>query len=137
MKLFLESSAFAKRFVEEPGSREVESLCVQASELCLSVICVPEVISALNRRLREKSLTRRDYAQAKQRLAEDVRDAVIVNLTPDVVQSSIKVLESAPVRTMDAIHLACAMAWHADLFASADLRQIAAAKTMGLKAAQV
>lgn len=137
MKLFLDSSAFAKRFVEELGSQAVETLCSQATELCLSVICVPEIISALNRRLREKSLTRRGYAQAKQRLSQDVRDAVVINLTPDVVHASIDILETTPVRTMDALHIACAVAWGADLFASADHRQIAAAKTVGLKPKQV
>jgi predicted nucleic acid-binding protein len=105
--------------------------------LCLSVICVPEVLSALNRRLREKSLTRRGYAQAKQRLSQDVRDAVIVNLTPDVVHRSIGILERTPVRTMDALHVACAAAWGADLFASADHRQVAAAKTAELKTKQI
>jgi uncharacterized protein len=137
MKLFLDSSAFAKRFVEEPGSQEVEALCSQAHELGLSVICVPEIISALNRRLREKSLSRQDYARAKHRLALDVRDAIIVNLTPDVIHTSIKILETAPVRTMDALHVACALAWDANLFASADRRQIAAARTLGLKTRQL
>lgn len=137
MRLFLDSSAFAKRFVEEPGSEEVEILCSQADELCLSVICVPEIISALNRRVREKSLSRRGYVQAKQRLSEDVRDTVIINLTPEVVHSSIEILESTQVRTMDALHIACAVAWGADLFASADRRQIAAAKIAGLKTKQV
>jgi uncharacterized protein len=137
MKLFLDSSAFAKRFVEESGSQEVEHLCSQAAELCLSVICVPEIISALNRRLREKSMTRQEYARAKQRLSQDVRDTVIINLTPDVIQSSIKILETTPVRTMDALHIACAMAWEADLFASSDHRQITAARTAGLKTKQI
>jgi len=137
MKLFLDSSAFAKRFVEEPGSQEVETLCSQATELCLSVICVPEIISALNRRLREKSLDHRGYAQAKLRLSQDVRDTVVINLTPDVVHTSIVILETTHVRTMDALHIACAIAWAAELFASADHRQIAAAKTMGLNTKQV
>ena len=137
MKLFLDSSAFAKRFVEEPGSEEVEILCSQATELCLSVICVPEIISALNCRLREKSLTRRGYNQAKQHLSEDVRDTVVINLTPDVVRSSIEILETTPVRTMDALHIASAVAWGAALFASADHRQIAAAKAAGLITKQV
>jgi uncharacterized protein len=137
VKLFLDSSAFAKRFVEEPGSQTVEQLCSQATELGLSVICVPEIISALNRRLREKSLARPDYAHAKKRLSQDVRDAVIINLTPDVIQLSIEVLESHPVRTMDALHIACAMAWEADLFASSDHRQTAAATTAGLRTKQI
>lgn len=133
MKLFLDSSAFAKRFVEESGSRQVEDLCSQATELCLSLICVPEIISALNRRLREKILSQHEYMKAKRQLSEDVRDAIIINLTPTVIQSSIAVLERNPVRTMDALHIACAMEWHADLFASSDDRQIEAAKRSGLK----
>lgn len=137
MKLFLDSSAFAKRFVDEPGSQKVERLCLQADELGLSVICVPEIVSALNRRLREGHLTRQEYAHAKRCMAFDVRDADIVNLTPDVVQLSIGVLERHPLRAMDAIHVACALAWEADLFASSDLRQVTAAKAAGLRTEQV
>jgi len=137
MKLFLDSSAFAKRFVDEPGSLNVERLCAQADELGLSVICVPEIISALNRRLREGRLTRQEYAQAKRCIASDVRDADIVNLTPEIVQLSIDVLEDHPLRAMDAIHVASALAWEADTFASSDLRQVTAAKAAGLRTESV
>jgi prevent-host-death family protein len=37
-------------FLEEAGSDDVESFCMRASDLGLSVICVPEIISAMNRR---------------------------------------------------------------------------------------
>ena len=133
MRLFLDSSAYAKRFVEESGSQQIEDLCIQATELCLSVICVPEIISALNRRLREKRLTRQEFIQAKQRISQDIRDTVIINLTPDIIQSSIEVLETASIRTMDALHIACAIAWGPDLFVSSDHRQMTAAKIMDLK----
>ncbi|MEI6150283.1 MAG: type II toxin-antitoxin system VapC family toxin [bacterium] len=136
MKACLDSSAFAKRFVEEQGSDAVEAVCAQASELGLSVLCVPEVISALNRRLRERVLTPPQYLQAKQRLLDDVRDADIIQLTPSVVGSAIQVLEASPVRAMDALHIACALEWGADLFGSADARQLAAAKRAGLKTRQ-
>ncbi len=53
--LHIDSSAFAKRLVEEKGSQQVQELCSQAAELCLRVLCVPEVVSALNRRLRENT----------------------------------------------------------------------------------
>lgn len=137
MKVFLDSSAFAKRFVEEPGSQRIEDLCKEARELCLSIICIPEIISALNRRLREKVLAPFEYARAKRRLSEDVRDTVIINLTESVIQSSIAVLESNSVRTMDALHIACALEWRTDLFASSDHRQITAAKRAGLKTMQI
>lgn len=133
MKAFLDSSSFAKRFIEEPGSEKVEALCASASELGLSVMCVPEIVSALARRWRERRLTRDQYREAKQRLLEDVRDADIIQMTPAVLGSAIKVLEASPVRAMDALHIACALEWEADLFASSDVPQLAAAKRAGLK----
>jgi predicted nucleic acid-binding protein len=137
VRTFFDSSAFAKRFVDEPGSQTVEDLCSQATEVCLSVICVPEIISALNRLTREQSLTRNQYVTAKHRLSDDVRDAVIVNLTPAVIRSSIAVLEASRVRALDALHLACALEWRAELFVSADQRQVVAARKAGLRARQI
>lgn len=132
MKAYFDSSSFAKRFVEEEGSDRVETTCSQASELGLSVICVPEVVSALNRRKREHTLTAAQYREAKQRLFDDIRDAVIVNLTPSVIGTAVRILETNPVRAMDALHVACALEWTADVFASSDDRQLKAAKKAGL-----
>jgi predicted nucleic acid-binding protein len=119
--------------VDEAGSDKVEDTCAQASELGLSVICVPEVISALNRRRREKSLTAAQYGKAKQQLFDDVRDADIINLTVSVTASAIDVLAANPVRAMDALHIACALEWEAQLFVSSDKKQISAARRAGLR----
>ena len=133
MKTLFDASAFAKRYVEENGSQLVDDICQETSELSLSVICVPEIISALNRRIREKRLSRRDYATIKQRISDDVRDAVIINLTPEVIATSTTLLEDSPLRVMDALHVACALEWGAELFVSSDKQQITAAKKAGLQ----
>lgn len=133
MKTFLDSSAFAKRFVDEAGSGKVEDICAQASELGLSVICVPEIVSALNRLRRERSLTAAQYSEAKQRLVDDVRDADIINLAVPVVGSAIGILERSPVRAMDALHIACAREWGAALFVSSDKKQLNAARRAGMR----
>jgi uncharacterized protein len=132
VKAFFDSSSFAKRYIEEAGSGAVDDLCMGASELGLSVICAPEILSALNRRLREGSISSDDYAEAKRSLAADVRDAVIVNLTAAVISTCVSVLESNPVRAMDALHIACGVQWKAELFVSSDARQAAAAENAGL-----
>ena len=132
MKTFFDSSAFAKRYVQEAGSQVVDSLCQEATEVALSVLCVPEIISALNRRVREGFLTDREYAEVKQYLSQDIRDTVIVNLVPQVVFACTKILEASPVRAADALQIACALEWETELFASADKRQISAAKKAGL-----
>lgn len=137
MRTCLDSSAFAKRFIEEEGSAKTEGICSRATELGLSALCVPEIVSALSRRRREGSLTAAQYRQAKQRLLEDVSDADIIQLTPTVIATSIEILESAPLRGMDALHIACAIEWGADLFVSSDKAQLTAAKKAGLSVKSV
>jgi len=134
VKTFFDSSAFVKRYMEEPGSQDVEALYMAATELALSIVCIPEVISALNRRMRERDLSRRQYETAKDNMFEDARDTVIVNLTPEVISTCTTILEASPVRAMDALHVACAIHWGAELFVSADERQVSAAKKAGLRA---
>lgn len=133
MKTLFDASAFAKRYVEENGSQLVDDICQETSELSLSVICVPEIISALNRRIREKRLSRRDYAIIKQRLSDDIHDAMLINLTPGVIATSTTLLEASPLHAMDALHVACALEWGAELFVSSDKQQITAAKKAGLQ----
>jgi predicted nucleic acid-binding protein len=133
VKTFFDSSAFAKRYVEEIGSQLVDDICLNTKIVSLSVICAPEIISALNRRVREKSLSRQDYFTIKQHLSDDIRDAVIINLLPEVIVTSTKLLEASPLRAMDALHVACALVWDAELFVSSDKQQITAAKKAGLK----
>ena len=133
MKTFFDSSAFAKRYVEEPGSQALDSICQEATEVALSVLCVPEILSALNRRVREGILTSREYEEAKQYLSQDIRDVVIINLIPQVISTCTKILEASPVRAADALQIACALGWETELFVSANRRQISAAKKAGLR----
>lgn len=137
MRTFFDSSAFAKRYIDEPGSQTVDELCMAATELALSIVCVPEIISALNRRIREGSISRRTYQEIKQRLSEEIADAEIVNLMPPVISTCTTILEVSPIRAMDALHVACAIQWKAELFVSADARQISAAKKARLRTKSV
>jgi predicted nucleic acid-binding protein len=73
MKLSVDSSSFAKRYVQEIGSEELERFLEDASELAFSVILVPEIISSLNRRLREHILTIADYRAIKKQLMDDIQ----------------------------------------------------------------
>src|SRR3972149_3291217 len=64
----------------------------------IAQISPPEIISALNRKLREKSISKRDYLKAKQRLIEDIESAVIINVVPEVISKSIFLLENNNLR---------------------------------------
>ena len=134
MKLLVDSSAFAKRYVQEHGSEEIEAFLQRASELALCIVLLPEIISGLNRRLRERILSPNDYRKIKSQLLEDVGDATVIQITPAVVSHSVKLLEKNVLRAMDSFHVACALEWRADLFVTADKRQLTAARNAGVPA---
>jgi predicted nucleic acid-binding protein len=124
----MDTSAYAKRFIEEEGSDEIDNILFQATELGISLLCVPELLSAINRKLREKTITRSQYSEIKSRFFEEINDIDIILLTDEVIRKSIMLLEKNVLRTLDAIHIACAYEWNADMFLTSDKKQIKAAK---------
>ena len=66
---------------------------------------------------------------------EDIKDADIINLTPEVINKTTERLENNFLCSLDAMHLACALEWKAELFVSSDERQVTAAINSGLNVA--
>jgi uncharacterized protein len=137
MNIFFDSSALAKRYIEEEGSDQVDELCQRAETLKISILCIPEVFSALNRRHREGVISGSDYNHIKKQFSTDIGDAILVDLTADVITRTVALLENHSLRAMDAIHIACALESQTDLFVSADQRQLTAAQNEDLAVRQV
>jgi predicted nucleic acid-binding protein len=137
MRIFFDSSAFAKRYVSEEGTDAVVQWCDRAGEIALSGTALTELISAFCRLRRESKISEAHYQQLKDSLLADIEDAAICDLTPIVLAHSIASLERHTLRGMDAIHIGSAVAMQADLFVSADARQCVAAAAAGLQIAAV
>lgn len=133
LNIFLDSSALAKRYIQEKGSDQVQAILSSASTLAVSVICVPEIVSALCRRRRERKISTAEYRSAKTAVLSDIDDATVIGVTEEVIAQAVALLEQFPLRSADALHIACASEWSADLFVSADDRQCKAARTRGLR----
>lgn len=133
MRVFFDSSAFVKRYVSETGTEAVLNWCDQATEIGLSAIALPEIVSAFCRLRREGKIDDTQYRQLKTLLLADIEDAAICDLTPAVLAQSIASLETNVLRGMDAIHIGSAVALQADVFISADQRQRDAAAHAGLR----
>ncbi len=133
MRVFFDSSAFVKRYVSETGTEAVLNWCDQATEIGLSAIALPEIVSAFCRLRREGKIDDTQYRQLKSLLLADIEDAAICDLTPAVLAQSIASLETNVLRGMDAIHIGSAVALKADVFISADQRQREAAVHAGLR----
>lgn len=133
MRVFFDSSAFVKRYVSENGTQAVLEWCERATEIGLSGIALPEIISTFCRLRREGKIDETQYQQLKSLLITDIQDAEICNLTPAVLTHAISSLETNRLRGMDAIHIGSALALKVDVFISGDNRQIEAATQAGLR----
>lgn len=133
MRVFFDSSAFIKRYVNESGTDAVLEWCDLATEIILSGIALPEIVSAFCRLQREGKITELQYLELKSSLLADIEDVAICDLTPVVLAGSISSLEKNVLRGMDAIHIGSALALNADVFISADKRQLDAAANIGLR----
>lgn len=58
---------------------------------------------------KEKSLSQGQYTRAEKRLSKEVSDMDIIDITPQIVSKTGLLLESNPLRAMDAMHIACAI----------------------------
>ena len=134
MRLFLDSSALAKRYVAEPGSDLLLARSQQAAEVLISVLCAPELISGFNRLRREGRLSTSQYGKLKRELAADAREATVVEMTQAVVSRTVFCLEKTPLRASDAIHVASAIESMCELCLTAARRQHKAALAVGLPA---
>jgi hypothetical protein len=141
---YADSSVLVKRHVVEPGTLRVQALTDPAAGhlFIISRISLVEVMSALNRRRREGSLSTSAY----ERIVTDFQalcatDYHVVEFTADLVPGARRLLEQHPLRAYDAVQLASALLTDAILrangtppliFLAADDRLLTAAQMEGL-----
>lgn len=105
---FLESSAFAKLFILEQGSEPLILLLekVDDPQKLVSALASLEVRSAIRRRQRAGDILPADANRALHNLDAEILRIVQQPVSPAVIDVAELVLDSHPLRAMDALHLA-------------------------------
>lgn len=139
---YADSSVLVKRHVKELGSAWVRNLMSAPNQhsFFTAQITEVEVLSALNRRLREKAINQLRYARLKgifQHLCSS--HYLLLSFSAPVLAEAKALLERHPLRAYDAVQLASALVlWRqiqsrgALTFLSADDRLLVAAQAEGL-----
>lgn len=139
-QFFIDTSALAKRYIPEIGSIWINSWIVpQANnEIIISPLATVEMISLLTRRQRESSITLLQRVSMQKDFQFHVQEQYLgIDLDDNVLERARDLLLKHPLRTLDALQLACALeAAHLfdiqPTFISADTRLLAAASAEGL-----
>jgi predicted nucleic acid-binding protein len=142
---YADSSALIKRHVPEMGSTWIKQEFSQSSgnNIITSKLSIAEVLSGLNRRKREASISAADYAKfSKDFTAVSRFQYRMMDLTDAVLLEAQRLLETHPLRAGDAIQLASALLANAQLqsanlpaliFLASDARLLTAATSEGLQ----
>lgn len=111
MIVYLDASALVKRYVEEPGSRDVEELIATATLLGTAVVTMAEVAAALGRAARRGILERRQAESCLRAFRLDWERLNRFLITDPVAALAAELAWEHGLRGYDAIHLACALGW--------------------------
>ena len=138
MIAYFDASAFAKNYVEEPGSAAVRSL-LDRTLPATSRLTAVEVASAFARRCREGSLEPGDRDLLLRDLSDDLAVLYVVELAPEVVLEARALLLKYPLRAADAVQLASCLVLQEKvdrpmIFSAYDQRLLEAARRQGLEA---
>ncbi len=128
--LYVDSSAIAKRYLDEPGSEEAVAASVLARIVVTSRIAFTEVARAITRD-EPLGVDAPVYAGWE----ADWEAHQIVEVTQDIAEHAARLADQHELRTLDALHLASALSVTTVplRFATWDRRLHAAARAAGLR----
>ena len=137
---YLDTSALAKRYLNEPGSENFERFFQDQRQAAISRLTTVEFRCLLARRRRAGDLTRRIEEAAFRLFLDDVAGGYLQvhPLVDDHARTALallKRLDTHSLRTLDALHLAIASAIGAETLATADRIMARAAAEIGLHVA--
>src|SRR5688572_5897589 len=107
--IFLDTSAYAKRYRQETGAAWIRSIC-RTESIILSILVIAEFSSIVARLRREGVLTQPRLAGMMRRFEADLARCLLIGIDRSIVDESSTLLltcpPSIPLRSLDAIQLA-------------------------------
>lgn len=137
---YLDSSAWVKRYYEEPGAAFVQRLFAENSFFACASLGLIEVMATLARKGKALGSSQSTIEQQSRALHEDWQFFIKVQFTSDVIDRATRSAKQLTLRGVDAIHLASALelqqriADPADelIFVTSDSELLQAAQVSGL-----
>src|SRR5437870_1865317 len=135
---YFDTSALIKRYVNEPGRREVLQL-LRRNDCVASVILPVEIRSAVRRRVADGMLDESRVQTILKRFTADRAFWTFVEVSREVLAAAESLSAAHPLRALDAIHVASAQVFavrigsRAFTFVSADVRQTTAAAALRME----
>ncbi len=135
MKLFFDTSALIKCYIDEPGSDAALELFDKADGIYVSAIAEIEMQSTIRRLLAQKAISRPEYQTLTAEFESDFLFFNTVELTEDVILTAKKIVDLYQLKTLDSIQLSSVITLpeEIDAFIVCDQKLIKAGEKENLK----
>lgn len=114
-QVYLDTSALVKRYIDEPGSRDVARLIEHSECHATSVVTEAELPAALARAVRMGMIARRGGEAALRAWMRDRDELLWIQLQQPTLRHAGVLAWESGVRGYDAVHLSAALWWKANL----------------------
>jgi predicted nucleic acid-binding protein len=128
---YIDSSLFLKLLFDEEGTSQAQMLWDSDPVLISSRLLRIEARATLARGKMDGRITSQKSKIIVQPFDDLWARLTVVEISEQVAESACEIAESTRLRSLDAIHLASAMAVSADLFGSSDVQLCNAASELG------
>lgn len=108
MRLYLDTSALVKLYVDEDGAPAVRAASAGAEVITTSALAYVEARSAFARRRYEGALTPGEYRRVARDLDDDWPRYLTIQVVETLIREAARFAENHRLRAYDAIHLASA-----------------------------
>lgn len=127
MKAFIDTSSLVKKYFVEEGSGKFDDLMDLISEIVISPTYRLEINSAIERRLREKALTKKQALWLRVEVNKDIHYFSTVLWNDNLEEKAMELIQKYQLKTLDSLQLASACLSESDIFISSDKKLFTAA----------
>ena len=131
MIAYIDSSLFLKLLFDEPGTSQAQMLWDSHPILISSRLLRIEARATLARRKLDGRITQQKAKVVTKTFDDLWARLTVVEISEQVAESACEIAESTGLRSLDAIHLASAVAVNAEMFGSSDVKLCRAASEFG------
>ncbi len=108
MIVYLDTSAWAKLYMNEPGRENVLNAVHESDNAAICVIGYTELHSAFGRRLRQREITQEEFQIAIDAMERDWPRFIKIQATEELCKAAAGLTQHG-LRSLDALHLAAAL----------------------------
>jgi len=120
LRLFVDTSTLFKKYVDEPGSPDFDSLLNEATDVVVSPLTHIEMHAALSKCIRENLLPIEHAEKLRMEIKRDFAFYSRVYWNENLEEKAVEVVQKLSLKTLDAIQLASGILSKADIFVTSD-----------------